>query len=118
MKRINGVFIIFMLCSVLLQGCMGRSAPLSEYTGGEFIGATDSPNGRYTISAYIYRGSATESDTVRAELIDNDNDLQKNIYLQYRKRSVRCEWIDDVTVNINGIILDVTCDTYDWRDNE
>ncbi len=109
------VLILIILCFAFLQGCIGRNVPLSEYSGGEFLSSSDSPDGKYTVNAYIYRGSATEAETVRAELVDNDSGTQKNIYLKYREQSARCEWLDNTTVAINGIELDVRSDTYDWR---
>lgn len=83
---------------------------------GEFLYAVDSPNGDYTVNAYIVRGNATVAESIRVELIFNNNKrAPKNIYWQYRQLTVDITWLDNTTVIINGIKLDVTKNVYDFR---
>lgn len=89
---------------------------MSALPEGEFLYSVDSPNGEYTINAYIARGNATVAESIRAELVyNNRNKSPKNIYWQYRELTADIIWIDDTTVEINGIRLDVTKDIYDFR---
>lgn len=82
---------------------------------GAKIGSYTSPNGIYIVNAYICGGNATTGEAVRCELVNGTK--SKNIYWKYKESSVECNWISDTVVEINGIQLDVTRDTYDWRRN-
>jgi len=85
----------------------------------EVIAESTSPNGTYTVNAYVSDGGATTSYTVLGELMFNkENKKPKKIYWQYRENEAHISWIDDDTVKINGVTLDVLNDTYDYRDYE
>lgn len=90
---------------------------MSALPNGEFLYQVDSPNKEYTINIYVVSASATVADSIRAELVFNDriSKRPKNIYWQYRQSWVDVVWLDNVTVNINGITLDVRKDIYDFR---
>jgi hypothetical protein len=84
---------------------------------GEFLYKVDSPTKEYTINIYIASGTnVTVSDSIRGELVFNNRiKFSKNIYWQYRQSWVDVIWLDNYTVNINGVILDVRRDIYDFR---
>ncbi|AVK85468.1 hypothetical protein C3943_19035 [Lysinibacillus sp. B2A1] len=85
----------------------------------ELIAESTSPNGTYTVNAYVSDGGATTSYTVLGELVFNkENKKSKKIYWQYRENEADISWIDDETVKINGVTLDVPNETYDYRDYE
>ena len=74
-----------------------------------------SPGGTYTLKSYLANGGATTSCAIRGELNFNiENKKPKNIYWEYRVENVAVEWLDDYTVMINGIELDVPDDRYDF----
>lgn len=83
---------------------------------GELIEEVVSPNGDYTMKAYLCNGGATVSYAVRGELNYNQkNKKAKNIYWDYRIEDADIEWTDEDTVVINGHSIDVLKETYDWR---
>lgn len=83
---------------------------------GDFLTEAESQNGEYTVKAYVSRSGATVADAVRGEVIyHHKNDKKKNIYWEYRESEAEISWIDETTVLINGIKLDVRKDVYDWR---
>lgn len=83
---------------------------------GEFLHLIESPNGDYTVKAYVSESGATVADAVRVEVIYHQKeDKTKNIYWGYRESEVEITWIDNDTVSINGIDLDVRKEVYDWR---
>ena len=67
------------------------------------IAESTSPDGTYTVNAYVSDGGATTPYTVS--------------YWQYRENAADITWVDDDTVKINGVILDVPNETYDYRDH-
>lgn len=83
---------------------------------GEYIGESTSPNGLYTIKAYVCV-AALISDRVRCELINNTNGKTKNIYWEYRECYAEIYWESDNIAVINGIKLNVEKDIYDFRRN-
>jgi len=85
----------------------------------ELVAESTSPNGTYTVKAYVSNGGATTSFTVLGELVFNkEHKKSKKIYWQYRENEAHIYWNDDDTVNINGVTLDVPDETYDYRDHE
>ena len=46
---------------------------------------------------------------------NNNTGKEKNIYWQYRCTEANIVWLDEDTVQINGIELNVKRDTYDYR---
>ncbi|MGZ9583714.1 DUF5412 domain-containing protein [Paenibacillus marinisediminis] len=89
---------------------------INRLTGGEIIAQSTSPNGTYTVKAYLNSGGATTGFSVRGQLfINKSSNKPKNIYWQYREQTADINWLDDDTVNINGHVLDLPNDVYDYR---
>jgi hypothetical protein len=83
---------------------------------GDFMTEAISPNGDYTVCAYLSNGGATVAFAVRGEVVyHNKRNKSKNIYWEYREDQAEIVWIDNNTVSINGVELDVRKDVYDWR---
>lgn len=83
---------------------------------GEFLAEADSPNGEYTVKTYVSRSGATVADAVRGEVIYHQkNGKKKNIYWEYRESEAEISWIDETTISINSVELDVRKDVYNWR---
>lgn len=81
----------------------------------EVIAESTSPEGTYTIHAYLNNTHATTPFTVLGELVFNDsNKRSKKIYWDTAE-SAEINWIDDSTVEINGIRISVPNETYDYR---
>lgn len=81
---------------------------------GELIEHFNSPNGDYTINAYLV-SSALSSDAVRCELVNNETKDSRNIYWGYKEYTADVVWTNNDTVIINGRELNIHTDTYDWR---
>ena len=82
---------------------------------GEYLTEETSPDGTYTLKAYVSVTSLS-SDAVRGELVFNKrNGKTKNIYWNYRESTAKIEWLDNKTVVINGHTLEVPNGKYDWR---
>jgi hypothetical protein len=61
-------------------------------------------------------GGATTDFAVRAELVFNKNSKKKkNVYWNYREENAYIVWIDDDTVRINGHVLRLPNEKYDFR---
>ncbi|RPJ98358.1 DUF5412 domain-containing protein [Priestia endophytica] len=83
---------------------------------GDYLTEEKSPDGVYTLKAYVTNGGATTSFAVRGELVFNNKSKKtKNIYWNYREESADIKWIDNNTVAINGHILNVPNDKFDFR---
>ena len=89
---------------------------MSKLPEGEYLTEATSPNGEYTVNAYVSRSGATVADAVRGEVVYHQKrDRKKNIYWAYRESTADIVWIDDHTVSFNGMELDVRKDVYDFR---
>lgn len=89
---------MIMLCA-FLSGC-----GLDNLPKGELIDSSISPNGKYTVNAYLCSGNATTDFSVRCEVVDSETSKCRNIY-----------WKSDEVVVINDVELNVLTDKYDWR---
>ena len=83
---------------------------------GEFLVDESSPDGKFTLKAYVTNGGATTSYAVRGELVFNEkNGKTKNIYWNYREEDAEISWVDNDTVIINNHTLNVPKEKYDFR---
>lgn len=83
---------------------------------GEYLTEETSPDGKYTLKAYLANGGATTSYTVRGELVFNEkNQKTKNIYWNNQENDAIIQWSNDDTVVINGHSLKVPKDRFDFR---
>ena len=88
---------------------------IQRIEGQNELTVSQSPNGKYTVTAYLNDGGATTGFAVLCTVKDNESDKEKNIYWNYHCNSADIKWIDEDTVDINGEVLDVETDTYDFR---
>jgi len=116
-KLLNGLLIVGLaFFSLLGYGVYWAFFDMNRLPTGEYLTGETSPNGKYTVKAYVTDGGATTSYSVRGELVFNEKDNQtKNIYWNYREDTANISWADTNTVIINGHTLDVPSDKFDFR---
>ena len=107
---------VLLLVAVLLgYGIYWGFYDIQRIDGQEVIEEVTSPNGTYTVTAYLNNGGATTAYSVLCSVKTNGQKKEKNIYWQYRCEGAAIVWLDEHTVKINGVVLDVKKDTYDYR---
>lgn len=115
------ILIVLAIWGLLFTGVLGYGVYWLFFDWSRFkqelITESISPEGTYTVNAYLYNGGATTSYAVLGELVFNEvNKKSKKIYWQYKEENAVIEWIDDDTVLINGVQLELPHETYDYRD--
>jgi hypothetical protein len=88
---------------------------IQRINGQEYLAQSTSPNGTYSVTAYLNNGGATTSYAVLGTLRNNKTGKTKNIYWQYRCEKAEMKWLDDETIKINDIELNVKNEIYDYR---
>lgn len=88
---------------------------IQRIDGQEYLDKSISPNGTYTVTTYLNNGGATTDYAVLGTLKNNINGKIKNIYWQYRCEESEMEWLNDETIKINGVELNVKSEIYDYR---
>lgn len=83
---------------------------------GEFIKESTAPNGEYTVRVYV-SSPALSRDAVRCEAVNNKKGTSRNIFWAYERSDVDVEWLTDELVTIDGRVLNVRTDHYDYRKN-
>lgn len=119
-KVYKNVLIVFLVWLLFIGGVIAYGVYWLFFDWSRFkqelIAESTSPEGTYTINAYVSNGGATTSFTVLGELVFNkENKRAKKIYWQYRENNAIIEWIDDDTVKINNVTLEVPYETYDFK---
>ena len=104
-----------MIVALLAYGIYWAFYDIQRLDGQDVIEEVSSPNGTYTITAYLNNGGATTSYAVLCTVKNNKTGKKKNIYWQYRCENAEIIWKSDEIVIINGIELNVSKDTYDYR---
>lgn len=110
-----------LIASLIVIGLVGYGVywaffDMNRLPTGEYLTEATSPDGKYTVKAYVTNGGATTSYSVRGELILNDSGYKtKNIYWNYREEIATINWTDNNTVVINGHSLDVPNEKFDFR---
>ena len=88
---------------------------IQRINGQDYLNQSTSPKGTYTVTAYLNNGGATTSYAVLGTLKNNKKGKIKNIYWQYRCEKAEMKWLNDETIKINGIELNVKNQVYDYR---
>lgn len=81
---------------------------------GERILVSESPGGNQ-IHLYLCNGGATTSYAIRGEAVTDRG--VKNIYWQYDETRADVRWLSDEVASINGVVLNIYEDVYDYRRN-
>lgn len=118
---VKKIFILFASAGLLAAAIIGFGIywlffDLNRLPKGEFLTEETSPDGSYTLKAYVTNGGATTAYSIRGELVDHEkNNKTKNVYWNNREETATITWHDHDTVIINGHTLHVPNDTYDFR---
>ncbi len=118
-KTKKHLIIIFLIIAVMVGGAAyainWAFFDIQRINGEKYLNESTSPNGTYTVTAYLNNGGATTSYAVLGTLKNNKNGKTKNIYWQYRWEKAEMEWLNDETIKINGVELRVKNEIYDYR---
>lgn len=82
---------------------------------GSFQEEYDSPSKMYTVNSYICSSAGITDWAARCEVVNNLSGEKRNIYWDYKIEVVKIAWVNDNTVSINGHIINVEKEDYDWR---
>ena len=108
--------VVFLIATLIGYGVYWAFFDMNRLPTGEYLSEEVSPNGKYTLKAYVANGGATTSYTIRGELVFNQKkNKTKNIYWNNEEDSAEITWTDDNTVVINGQSLNVQKDRFDFR---
>lgn len=110
----------FLLIGLLVLALVGLLIYWAFYSigrlsGQELLLSSTSPEGSYTVSVYRNSGGATTGYAVLGVVRNNHTGRERNFYWQADRETAELEWLDEQTVKIGGVTLDVTHDTYDYR---
>lgn len=111
---IIGIAVIFIV-SLLGYGVYWAFYDIQHLEGQEVIQEISSPDGTYVVTSYLNNSGATTDYAVLCSVKTNGQNNEKNIYWQYHCEAVNIVWLDEDTVKINGVELNVKRDTYDYR---
>lgn len=110
------IIIPLLILGLLGYGVYWAFFDMSRLPEGDLISEVNSPDGTYTLKAYVSSGGATTDFSVRGELnFNKENKKPKNIYWNYHEEKANIKWIDKNTVVINGHELSVPNETFDFR---
>ena len=107
--------IIAILVGGVAYGINWAFFDIQRINGQVYLGDSTSPNGTYTVTAYLNNGGATTDYAVLGRLKNNRNGKMKNIYWQYHCTKAEMEWVNDETLKINGKEFNVINEIYDYR---
>jgi len=111
------VSVLMIIFAFISYGIYWAFFDIQRLDGQEVITVSDSPDSSYTVTAYLNNGGATTDYAVLCAVKNKKTDKERNIYWNYHCRTADIQWLNDQTVCINGIELDVTKDSYDYRRN-
>lgn len=117
-SRYNKISIIVLIILIIIR-VFGWY--LFEYTQrieptGEIINSAVSQNSNYVAKAYVNDSGATMDHAILVRVFDKEQNT-KNVYWEYPCEHVEMKWMTPYEIKINGVLLDVRYDVYDWRKN-
>ena len=116
MKRTYKIVLtIVFACLLVAYGIYWAFFDLQRINGQEVLQEVPSPSGDDTIIVYLNNSGATTSYAILCTVKDNQTGKERNIYWQDHRDDANVQWVDDDTVIINNVELDVWKDSYDFR---
>ena len=112
-RQIFKSIIILVIASVVMSSCYFYN--MDDLPEGDLIYSSTSPSKNYRIDAFRCSGNATTDFSIRCSVYNLETKKQRNIYWAYHQEDVDIKWISESDVNINGMVLNVLTDSYDWR---
>ena len=85
--------------------CLPKGEPVASYA---------SPYSDARLEVYRVDGGATTDTAIRGCVV-YDNGKGKNIYWNYHESEADVQWLDAETVQINGTVLNIHHDVFDFR---
>ena len=114
-KTYKIILTIVFACLLVAYGIYWAFFDLQRINGQEVLQEVPSPSGDDTIIVYLNNGGATTSYAILCTVKDNQTGRERNIYWQDHRDEANVQWVDDDTVIINNVELDVWEDSYDFR---
>ncbi len=114
-KIIKILSVIFIITGIIIYSIYWAFFDIQRIKGQDILEISQSENQKYTVTAFLNNGGDTVDYAVLCQVKDNETNKAKNIYWQYHCETANIKWIDDETVSINGVILNVATDIYDYR---
>lgn len=115
-KRIIIISIIMVICAGgVVYAINWAFFDIQRIKGQEYLNESTSPDGTYTVTAYLNNGGATTDYAVLGRLKNNKTGKMKNIYWQYHCEKAEMEWVNAETIKINGKDINVKNQIYDYR---
>lgn len=118
---IKKILKITLITGALVSGLLGYGVywaffDMDRLPEGEYLTEETSPDGSYTVKAYLANGGATTAYSIRGELVQNKkNGRTKTIYWNDGEETAVLEWTAKDTVVINGHALKVPDEKFDFR---
>jgi hypothetical protein len=114
-KTKRRLIIIGIIFALIIGGFIYSVHWVSEFLRAdalEYLEEATSPNGTYTVTAYLCNYGATTDYTVLCTVTDNQSGKTKDIYSRYHCQAAYLTWLDDERIDINGVELNVRNETY------
>lgn len=116
-KRLRTILPIIAALALLAYGIYWAFFDIRHIAGQELLREVPSPNGGSTLAIYLNNGGATTGYAVLGTVKDHQTGRTRNIYWQAPCADASVQWLDADTVSINGVVLDVWKDAYDYRND-
>ena len=109
------VFMLLLIAAITGAAVHWAFYDIQRLAGQEVLAEVPSPDGSSVLTAYLTNGGATTDFGVLCAVRDTNDGRKRNFYWQYHCSEAVVRWIDDDTAEVNGVVLDVWEDTYDYR---
>lgn len=117
MKKIALKLITILMLTIIVLGLIVfsfvtyRQNP-QHIKGQDVIATYPSPNGTYILTTYLNNGGMTTDFAVLGQVWNTQTGKSRNVYWKYHCIVSRVEWLNDTTIVLNDITLDVEKDMY------
>ena len=105
---LGSIIAFIMICFIALMLYLNHLAPLEERSLGEYT----SPDGKHVCSVFVSNGGATTPYTVIAQVSGRWIIGKHTIYAVDNIEEADFHWVDNRTIRINGVSLDIYTDYY------
>lgn len=107
-----GMAVVLILVLLISCGVYWAFYDIQRIQGQELLCTVDSPSGDSMVQMYRNNGGATTSYAVLGTVVNKQNQHKRNFYWKYPCETADVHWVDETTVEVNEVQLQVWKDHY------
>lgn len=110
--KLTTILMLIIVLGLMFSAFVAYKQNPQHIKGQDVIATFPSPSNTYILTTYLNNSGMTTDFAVLGRVQNTETGKSRNVYWKYHCTVSRVEWLNDTTVVLNDITLDVEKDMY------